>query len=34
MNTAVELGALDPEMSARSITSFEEQWQDQDLLFT
>ncbi|UXS04668.1 MurR/RpiR family transcriptional regulator [Agrobacterium tumefaciens] len=31
---SAELGALDPEMSARSIASFEEQWQDQDLLFT
>ncbi|MEW9525990.1 hypothetical protein MRBLRH8O_003854 [Agrobacterium radiobacter] len=29
-----ELGALDPEMSARSIASFEKQWRDQDLLFT
>lgn len=31
---SAELGALDPERSARSIASFEEQWQDQDLLFT
>ncbi len=31
---SAELGALNPEMSARSIADFEEQWQHQDLLFT
>ncbi|OOO31200.1 hypothetical protein BS628_23405 [Agrobacterium radiobacter] len=33
-SSSAELGALGPEMSATSIASFEEQWQDQDLLFT
>lgn len=31
---SAELGALDPEVSSRSVARFEEQWQDQDLLFT
>ena len=31
---SAELGALDPGLSGRSIASFEEQWEDQDLLYT
>lgn len=31
---SAELGVLDPALSGRSIASFEEQWQDQDLLYT
>lgn len=31
---SAELGAIDPEMSGRSVSNFEEQWQNQDLLFT
>lgn len=31
---SAELGAIDAAMSGRAVSDFEEQWQDQDLLFT